>query len=255
MVCSTPSEDPGAEEITEALTINYLRVQSLNTSYRFWNRYLSRDQQWRLKEEVDEELENANRKPAADTPPAPSERSSTADFEIVYQNGGTVGMWMRLHGVTEQRAVIDLAKLLNFIDEGTQNWLLRATGEESDDPEEALEMSLERADLVLTEEPRAVYWMGKLVDVDWDRFDKMWTYFLIVCEHAKEGQPVDAASFGERHRPDNHIKRLSRLTTKITGFPYDLGALIQTADGGRQQLNVPPQRIRILRARSAAIRC
>jgi hypothetical protein len=209
------------KEVLEALETNYLRVQVNISGARVWDRHLTREQQRRLGDDPD----------------------------LAYRDGGTVGMWMRLHGVTAARATIDLAKLLNFIDEGTQRWLLRKTGEYSDDPEEALQLALQRADLVLTEEPRAVHWMGNELEVDWYAKGTMWEYFLTLCERAKQGRSVDAADFGDRYKADNHIKLKSRLTTKVSGFPMGLGNRIQSKPGGRQMLDIPPERICIIKAR------
>jgi hypothetical protein len=212
-------------EVSEALETNYLRVQAATCAARLWDRHLSCGQR----------------------------RQLGNDIKSAYRDGGTVGIWMRLHGVGVTRAVIDLAKMLNFVDDATQCWLLRATGETSDDPEEALQLALARSDLVLTEQTRAVYWMGAMVEVDWYDNGAMWEYFLTLCERAKQGQGVDAADFGDRRKADNHIKQKSRLTTKTPGFPMDLGSRIESEVGGRQKLDIPPQRITIIRSTPAGV--
>jgi hypothetical protein len=47
---------------------------------------------------------------------------------------GTAGMWMELRGVSRDRAVIEVALELRFIDERTDKWLLREIGEETPAP-------------------------------------------------------------------------------------------------------------------------
>lgn len=208
------------EDVREELTTNHRRVRGSYNASRLWNHHFSREEKRRLGNDV----------------------------ESAYLDGGTIGMWKRLHGVSTVRAVIDVAKVLSYVDENTQRWLLRATGEDSDEPEEWLEFALERASLVLTERPRQVYWMGSKLEVEWEKCPKVWEYFFTLCECSKRGQDVDAADFGEHRRPDWHIKMKSRLTTDTPGFVFDLGNRIESERGGIQRLTVSPQGIRILYA-------
>ena len=205
-------------DILEELQNAYFRIQTVHGAERVWNRFLKEAQRCQLGN----------------------------NFAMAYRDGGTVGMWVKLHGVTVERAIIDVAKLLNFIDEPMQGWLLQGTHESSDDPEEALQMVLARAELVLVLEPRAVYRRGSQVEVEWDRHPSTWNYFLKLCEQAKQGRGVDGFDFSEHVKPDNHIKLKSRLTSKTPGFPPELGVLINSQGGGRQRLDLPPQQIRIL---------
>jgi hypothetical protein len=45
-----------------------------------------------------------------------------------YQRGGTVGMWKRLRGTSGEQALIELGLRLGFIDQPTNDWLLRELG-------------------------------------------------------------------------------------------------------------------------------
>ena len=56
------------------------------------------------------------------------------DFENCYPRLGTAGMWMELRGVSEERAVIEVARKLRFLDEESANQLLREIGEEAPAP-------------------------------------------------------------------------------------------------------------------------
>lgn len=167
------------------------------------------------------------------------------DVEVAIRKYTTVGMWRTLRLVSRARAVIDLSRLLNFIDEGTQQWLLRET-REVDDPADVLARAVDRIPLVLRESPRAAFWRGKRVPIDWDRNSALWNYVITLCEQAIQGQSLDASHFGERRKKDNHIKLKHRLTAHPQ-FPVDLGDLIVAVGGGQQRLQLPPSEIRILR--------
>ena len=47
---------------------------------------------------------------------------------------GTVGIWTELHEVSVNRAVVEVARLLNLLEPTTAGWLLREIGEEPTPP-------------------------------------------------------------------------------------------------------------------------
>lgn len=51
------------------------------------------------------------------------------------EHGGPIGMWCHLNGVTPARAVLEIARRLSFLDEGTMEWLLHELGEEPEHTE------------------------------------------------------------------------------------------------------------------------
>ncbi|MFH1268863.1 MAG: hypothetical protein ABIK89_24315 [Planctomycetota bacterium] len=57
-----------------------------------------------------------------------------SDLKEYYGRLGTAGMWMELRGVSLERAVIEVARELGFLDEPTANWLLREIGEDTPPP-------------------------------------------------------------------------------------------------------------------------
>ena len=69
-------------EVRDELSIDYSRVQTKNSPSALWHRHLTCEQKSRLGN----------------------------DLAVAYRDGGTVGMWMRLNGVSAARAVIDVAK-------------------------------------------------------------------------------------------------------------------------------------------------
>lgn len=63
---------------------------------------------------------------------SPEERERLGgDLQQCYSRLGTVGMWTELRGVSPERAVVDVARELGFLDEPTAKWLLRETGEQA----------------------------------------------------------------------------------------------------------------------------
>jgi len=89
----------------EELQEHYLRVKAAGSAVRLWERVLTPQDRNRL----------------------------GGDLPTAFQDGGTVGMWMKLRGVSGNRALVEVAKKLNFLDEGTSEWLLRELGELSED--------------------------------------------------------------------------------------------------------------------------
>jgi hypothetical protein len=152
-------------------------------------------------------------------------------------------MWMQLHGVSLARAVVDVARELNLLDDRTRSWLLRELREAPDDPEEALQAAIASGDLVVVEHPRAAYWRGQPISVPWQERPVLWHFFWEVCRHAKAGQPVDHTTFNATD-PGLLAKQKSRLRG-LRSFPRALAALIQPAGRHAQKLALPPPQIHI----------
>jgi hypothetical protein len=147
------------------------------------------------------------------------------DLERAWREHGTAGMWRKLRGVSLPRAVVEVACELNLMDERTRGWLLRELGEAPDDPAEALEAAIATGDLVLVEHPRAVYWRGQVLGVDWRSRSRMWDFFWELCLHAKAGKAIDHTTFDTKDL-DIVAKQKSRLCG-LRGFPRDLWAMIR----------------------------
>jgi hypothetical protein len=98
-------------------------------------------------------------------------------------------------------------------------------------------------DLVLVEHPRAAYWRGQALNVDWDKRSALWNFLWVIGEHAKAGQAVDHTTF---NAADTAIvaKQKSRLRG-LRGFPRALATLIQPVGRFTQKLNLPPLQIRL----------
>lgn len=167
------------------------------------------------------------------------------DFEKAYrQQNGAIGIWMRLRGVSQTRATIDLARALNHITEETQRWLLRATGEGADDPQESLAKAIAQGHLVLVETPREAYWGGKKIDINWEKYDASWSFFWELCSQAKIGRGVDRTHFSQKYARSYVSKAKHKLTSHVK-FPTTLREQIVPFGRGTQKINLPPASIRI----------
>ncbi|MCH8047135.1 MAG: hypothetical protein IID44_25820 [Planctomycetes bacterium] len=169
-----------------------------------------------------------------------------------YKYGGAVGMWKVLRGVSDQRAVMDVAELIECMSAKQYKRLLRMSGEVSDDPEEAIQRAIASGYLVLVEKDRTAHWRGELIDIDWFRFDVLWGYLWSLAHSAKAGCPIDRFSFGGDLHPEYLTKQKSRLTN-LEGFPYDLGDTIVPAGCGTQTLDLERETIHVIERESIEV--
>lgn len=207
----------GSSPVIEVLRDAWLRIHVPICAERLWQRHLTeRDRQ-----------------------------TLGGDLKIAFaKHGGTAGMWARLRGVSLERAVIEVAKRLNFLPEGDAQWLLREIGEPAD-AEEAMERAIAAGHLVLVEQPREAYWNGEKIEIDWNRQNKAWDLLLQLAQRAKAQKPVDRLDIDQTGKdPNVVVKRTSRLKN-LPGFPIDLADLIEPVGRGTQQLMLPPERIRL----------
>ena len=201
----------------------YLRVKGTAPALRLWHRVLTEEERRRL----------------------------GGDLEAAYERDrGAVGMWMRLRGVSVPRAVVDVAVRIGFLDADTGRQLLRALGEEPDDPAEAVEAAITRGGLVLVEVPRQAYWDGEPVEIDWARHTSLWELLWELARASKGGGAVDAFVLRERGGGDPKFvtKRKCRLVS-AAGFPLSLADVVVSAGRGTYRLNLLPPCIRVFERR------
>lgn len=207
---------PPSGMVLEELKTAYQRVRAAPSALRLWERVLSQEDRVRL----------------------------GGDFAGAYAVHGTVGMWMRLRGVSFQRALVDVAGKIGFITAETQEYLLRGMGDLEDDPKKAIAQAVSDGALVLVERPQAAYWNGEEIAVQWHANPKLWKYVFELGREVKAGRPLKPSIFGENADVYYLTKVKSRLG-KLAGFPPSLGDLIVPAGQGTQRLSIPPQQIRI----------
>ncbi len=160
---------------------------------------------------------------------------------------GAIEMWTATHGVSPQRAVLDIARAVNLMTEHDHKWLRGEIGEDMDG-EVALQSAIQESDLVITEMPRAVYWHGNLLEVDWYRHREMWDYISEMSRRSKVGEVVDCTVLvGENSqgRRDGVVAQKKSRLKSTNGVPLDLVDAIESAGRGSQKLNIARDKIRI----------
>jgi hypothetical protein len=110
--------------------------------------------------------------------------------------------------------------------------------------DQAIESRKRSGDLVVVEEPPAVYWKGTEIEIEWNDRPSMWKFIWRICRAAKRGRAIDHMDFGENLSKDYVSKTKSRLVN-CDEFPDDLAVLIESDSCGTQRLNLPPERIHI----------
>ncbi len=213
-----------AAEVLEALRDLLLKVQPTFSARRMWTDILTQEER--------DQLGN--------------------DLRVAYADGKTVGIWMRLHHVSQRRAIIEVARQMDFLTDRAADRLIRDIGEHFETIEQAIEDAIRSCGLVVNERDRQVYFDGSLVELDWHRNQAAWNYFIILCQQAKERSTVDRMLLGDHKDPAYLSKQKSRLTS-IGKFPYGLADLIVEAGRGTQRLNLPPDQIRIFQRRSMEV--
>jgi len=202
--------------VVAELQTNAIRIRAAVCALRLWERILTEQDRSRLGGELDP----------------------------VWRQYGTAGIWMKLRGVSQPRAIADVAHALNLIDPSTYQWLLRELGEIHDDPDQAIQAAVATGALVLIERPRAAYWAGALIELDWDRRPALWDFLWELSRQAKAGQPLDHTLFRSSQDHEVVTKQKSRLVNQ-PGFPADLADHIQATGRYTQQLDLPPAQIRL----------
>lgn len=154
-----------------------------------------------------------------------------------------ITMWHHLYGVSVTRAVIDINRRLNLLDEGTANTLLRALDEMPLDPEQARAWAIEKGRLVLVDTEREVYWEGDQIDVNWHKHTSSWTLLWELTCAGKRNQAIDVTMFGKVDKKFL-TKSVSRMK-KLTNFPASLAGRIRFVKTGTYKLEVHSSEIHL----------
>jgi len=197
----------------------YLRVKGTAAALRLWERVLSTDDRRRL----------------------------GGDLEAAYaRHCGAVGMWKHLRGVSVPRAVVEVGVATGFLTADSGQALLRALGEEPNDPAEAVEMAISGGGLVVVEVSRQVYWEGTPVEIDWGVHTAWWSFLWELARASKAGAAVDEYTLrgGSSRDPKFLTKQKSRVV-KAAGFPPSLAVMVVPAGRGTYRLDLPRTRIRV----------
>lgn len=159
---------------------------------------------------------------------------------------GVAGMWQKLHGCSEPRAVIESITALGMLSKHERKWLIEEIGESEDDVEAAIQAAVETGHLVLVARPREVYWNRQPIEIDWASKSTLWNYFWELASHSKRGVPLDQSAFGDKPRDPNVLKKWKSRLFRTKGFPKDLKAKFGKAGTGTQTLDLPPAEIHLI---------
>lgn len=214
MTVETPTADC-TQKANEYFHTIRLRVADLSAAERLWDRCLG---------------------------PAERRRLGRTLPEAVTEHGNAIRMWMRLHNVSYQRAVIEVGEAVGFLTANDVDWLLREGGELSRHPEVAQAEAIDRLDLVIERISRSAYWNGELIDVDWYHYGEAWEFLVLACEHTKRNEDIDRSSFGRDSDEDVVTKKKHRLK-KTPGFPAELIAYFRVVEPKTQRFGLPAERI------------
>ncbi len=222
---SSPAEElkssPPVEELKfprhiQELRCNFLRIKAYVSAQRMWDRMLTEKDRERL----------------------------GGDLQQAYHAHGTAGMWMKLRGVAIERAVIDVAFGIGFLDQGTRDWLLREVGQQYDDPQRTVDAAISAGHLVLIETPRAAFWLGNPIAMDWEKDHSLWEFLWALCERSKRSLTLTQVDLGKQVSASAVATSKGRLVNH-PDFPPDLGILVESKRGQGYHLNLPPANIRI----------
>ena len=186
--------------VSEALRECYLRIQNSSVASRLWA--------WVLTDEDRLKLGN--------------------DARQAYRDGGPVGMWMRLHGVSQPRAVLEVAKNSNLIDALMYEGLLRGIGAVRSTIDDAIQETVTSVDLVLVERDKEVFWKRRRIAIAWHRRPALWRFFWKLCASAQRRRSVDCRDFpkGPNDVSLDYVSKTKSTMVNLREFPTDLAYLI-----------------------------
>jgi hypothetical protein len=156
---------------------------------------------------------------------------------------GPIEVWKRLRGVSDERAALDIGLKCDLLSPEKHAWLLREIGAEEEDLPAAVRSAVQSSPLVLTERPRALFWQGQEIEVDWERLRIPWDYLWRLARAAKHRGSINDKDFELSTQPRNLVDWKHRLLEQ-EGFPQGIGDLIDV-EKGNHRLNLSPQMIRL----------
>jgi hypothetical protein len=158
-------------------------------------------------------------------------------------------MWRKIHGGSIPQAVLAVGTALHLVDPTVANALLLEFGEAPDDSTTALEQAIATGGLILTEFPRQAWWRGKLIELDWVKQNRKWSFLFELARQSKVGVALDRLKIdADGSLAKSYLTKLKSTLIGLSGFPKDLGEAIESAGPGTYHLNVrnvPAKQIRL----------
>ena len=156
---------------------------------------------------------------------AEQRRTLGENLEHAYSDGGTIGMWQRLHGGSRDRAAIELAQRFNLIDK------IRETG------------CCERWESLKTTSRHVFKMRSRVVGSSSFIHDarctgnvnsltsngrhsrRAWEYFAQLCDAAKSGHGIDRSSFPSKYA-STYLTKLKSRFNRFPGIPESLARCV-----------------------------
>jgi len=165
------------------------------------------------------------------------------DLEAAFRNPHrTAGMWAKVHGISAERAVIELATELQMIRTFEGQWLVSKLNIDRDGSSPDLEVAIAAGHLVLCANPKRLFWRGNEVELRGGKAP--WEYFWQLVLHRKRGAILDRIVLGEGLAVRYLDSTKNRLINKC-GLPIDLGDRIVNVESHCQRLDLDRHQIRI----------
>ena len=149
----------------------------------------------------------------------------------------------QLTGVSSARAAIEIGFGTGFLDPGSRTWLLREIGEQYGDPQRSVDAAISAGHLVLIETPRAAFWHGQPIEIDWDKEHSLWEFLWELCRQ-RRSLMLTQVDLGEQMSASALSTSKGRLVNH-PNFPGDLGILVEATHGQGYGLNLPAAQIRV----------
>ncbi len=153
-------------------------------------------------------------------------------------------MWAKVKQVNYSAAVIDVAEILNFLTSADADWLRREGNELPSDPAEAMQVAVERGDLVLSLRDRKLHWSGREYEIPFGNHPTLWDFLETACRFAKSRDSIGWDAFGD-NKSENYVAQTKSKLSKLPGFPIELIDLFVNAGPKRQRLDLEPERIHL----------
>jgi len=152
-----------------------------------------------------------------------------------------IDLWVRLRGVSPDRAILEVGLKCEFISREKYISLLDVLGVDDEGLDIDLDAAIKTTPLVLCDPPPGAFWNQQGLMVDWEDQNVVWRYFWELALAAGRGAKIDERNFGE----ETEKKRLTQWKYRLTHdehFPIDLAALIGVR-GGKHDLELSPENI------------
>lgn len=158
------------------------------------------------------------------------------EFGCAYRNGNrTVGMWAQAYGVSLDMATVEVGEALAMVTQHQSAWLVETLQLDQQCPHR-IDALVEAGHLVLTQEPRCVFWRGKRYEVPPTQ-DAPWKYLRELAWKGKHGAALCGTDLKDNAHA-GHLTNLKHRLSKDFDLPPDLMDLIESAGRRDQRLNL-----------------